>query len=190
MAPTCWRWRRISSTSGQLRPRRTAISRSSTPVRIRGMTRSATRRRLSERCGPGAWRRCDGQGAPKSAKSASNQYSRPPWRSSSRNHSSKPRAMIRGGLSRESSPEVKIGYPPLGQAIGQVDADGLEVGIAQLEPALGLDDHLGHAGERDHRADRRDRVDERPRAGRGRWRAAARPAAPPGTGTRAAPPSR
>ena len=85
------------------------MPRSSTPERKQARDAVAKAASLRDNGGSATCARCDCQGSPKSAKPGSNQYSRPPCRSSSRNHSSKLRAMIRGGLRAASSPEVKIG---------------------------------------------------------------------------------
>ncbi len=72
-------------------------------------------RRRSGNGGVGVFLRWADQGSPRSAESGSNQYSRPPWWSSSRNQLSKLVAITLGGLCTWSSPEVKIGQSPPGQ---------------------------------------------------------------------------
>ena len=142
-------------------PRMRAISRSSTRACMSGRIWSA--RGEADRASRAA--ACSGdepaRDRPGRRSSGSNQYSRPPWRSSSRNHSSKLRAMIRGHAARARIARGEDREPPPGQSISQVDANGLDVGVAQLEPALGLHHQIVDLREDDHGTDGRDRMDER-----------------------------
>src|SRR5262249_13148446 len=58
--------------------------------------------------------------------------------------------------------EDRVAAP--GKPVGQVDADRLAAGVSKLKPTFGLDEALGHTGERNHRADRADGMDHRPAA--------------------------
>ncbi len=161
----CCRWRKIDSTSARLSPRLAAIFRSSTPRALQ----AARRRRQTTAAGcrerrlrdipavrlPGVAKIPESRVEPVFPASLPQQLEKPLLEASGDDARRAARFVIARREDRIAAAR---------QAIGQVDADGLEAGVAQLEPALGLNDHLRHAGKWNHRADRGDRMDERPAA--------------------------
>src|SRR5262249_10868206 len=59
-------------------------------------------------------------------------------------------------------PGGKDRMPASGQAVREVNADGLAAGVSNLKPTFGLNDHLRNPGKGDHRSDRGDGMKQGP----------------------------